>query len=63
MFSVYYGNGALMGFTPDQVRSASFWEFACAFAAWKRFNGVKSQGDGEVTIERLRELGLTDGGN
>ncbi len=47
-----------MGWTPDQVRKASSWEFACAFAAWKRFHGIKSAGAAEASIERLQELGI-----
>lgn len=58
-FSAIYGNGALMGFTPPQIKLMSLWEFQCAFAAWARFNGAKSDKPSEgMTIERLHELGV-----
>lgn len=61
MFSVFYGIGASMGFTPQQVKEMTFWEFACAWEGFKHFNGVKSKEEGTASIERLRELGLADG--
>lgn len=46
-----------MGFTPQQVQGMTFWEFSCAFAAWKRFNGVKTPPP-TVSAKRLHELGI-----
>ncbi|ADO43115.1 hypothetical protein [Ketogulonicigenium vulgare] len=47
-----------MGFAPEQVQRMSLWEFHSAFAAWKRFNGIKTEGGGEVTLDRLKALGV-----
>lgn len=48
-----------MGFAPPQIKLMSLWEFQCAFAAWARFHGIKSDKRSEgLTIERLHELGV-----
>lgn len=47
-----------MGFTPQEVKAMSFWEFSSAFVAWKRFHGIKDDAHNTASIERLRELGL-----
>ncbi|WP_273688461.1 hypothetical protein [Ketogulonicigenium vulgare] len=57
-FSQIYGNGAVMGFTPEQVQRMSLWEFTCAFAAWKKFNSIKSSAENTASAERLQELGI-----
>lgn len=58
-FSALYGNGALMGFTPQQVQQMTLWEFMAAFTAWCRFNNIKSgSGEASVSIEHLEALGV-----
>lgn len=46
-----------MGWTPRQVQECTFWEFASAFAGWKKFNCVKDEPE-SMTLERLHELGI-----
>lgn len=46
-----------MGWTPRQVQECTFWEFASAFAGWKKFNCVKEKPEA-ASLDRLRELGI-----
>lgn len=54
----------MIGFTPAQVDEMSLWEFNACADAFARANGAKgkSGGDGDMSDERLRELGI-DGFN
>ncbi|MBZ4023248.1 hypothetical protein CKO11_12345 [Rhodobacter sp. TJ_12] len=45
-----------MGFTPEQVKRMSFWEFWACFEGFKAFHGVKSEQT--ASLDRLRELGV-----
>ena len=33
-----FGNGALIGFTPTDIKAMSIWEFAAAFAGWRKYH-------------------------
>lgn len=41
-----------MGFTPDQVWAMSLWEFAAAFAGWRRANCPPSEAASFPTPEQ-----------
>ena len=53
-----------MGFAPAQVDAMSLWEFNACADAFAKAHGSKSKSDGggEMSDERLRELGI-DGFN
>jgi hypothetical protein len=51
--AVIYGNGAAMGFTPQQVDAMSIWQFNAAWSGW-----IKSKGPVKETLsdEQADEL-------
>lgn len=53
-----------MAFTPAQVDAMTLWEFNACAHAFAKANGAKpaSNGGGDMSDERLRELGI-DGFN
>ncbi len=36
----------------------TMWQFAAAVAGWKRANGQGAPGGGEISDDRLREMGI-----
>jgi hypothetical protein len=38
---VIYGNGAAMGFSPDQVDRMSFWQFRACIDGFNKANGAE----------------------
>jgi hypothetical protein len=49
-FAAVYGNGAVMGFTPQQVNEMSIWQFMSALDGYSKANsaeGDKSLSDSE----------------
>jgi hypothetical protein len=47
-----------MGFTPRDVDQMTIWEFNACFDGWKAANGVKPRGKGDISEERLAEMGI-----
>ena len=47
-----------MGFSPRVVDTMSLWEFAACYDGWKAVNGIKPKRNGDITDERLREMGI-----
>ena len=43
-----------MGFTPAEVNEMTLWEYSCCCAGTDK----KAHGRGDMSIERLRELGI-----
>lgn len=41
-FASFYGNGAAMGFTPQQVRQMSLWQFRAAASGYARANDAEA---------------------
>lgn len=47
-----------MGFAPDQVDRMSVWQFGAALKGWQIANGQRSKDMGEISDDRLREMGV-----
>lgn len=43
-FAAIYGNGAMMGFTPQQVRAMSVWQFMAAVDGYVKANSSEDAG-------------------
>lgn len=57
-FSAFYASGQVMGFTPRDVDQMTIWEFNACYDGWKIANGVKPRGKGDISEERLAEMGI-----
>lgn len=55
-YSSYYAAGAAMGFTPDQVRAMSLYDFHAAYAGFRTFHG--SEDDAGAALTTAEELAL-----
>lgn len=40
-----YGNGAAVGYTPQDVRAMSLWQFQAAMTGYAKANGADDKGD------------------
>lgn len=47
-----------MGWSPAQVGECSVWQFAAALEGYGRAQGWKVSGGGDLSEERLREMGI-----
>jgi len=51
-----YGNGAAMGFSPDQVDSMSLWEYAACVDGHRHFHGAEDEAEPPSYDDHLKML-------
>lgn len=47
-----------MGLTPRETDRLSVWEYLACLSGWNAAHGGKRDGGGDMSMERLRELGV-----